>query len=326
MSVESVRRAKGGGSIAQWLDEHEVEWVFQAAVPLSSIDVEASKRNQARLAQAIDPGIVQRYVLAMESGAQFPALVAWKNVAGRYVLIDGNHRLAAMLQVRRAEANLFVVQTMDPLVIERLTRTANLLNGYGVSPADALEQACYLVEKLNYVPSSAASLCLVPVKKLTDTIRIRKIRTRLGGLRSAKQLSDNAVQALGRIPIDPPLRAAAELVAGAGFSGEETVTLAREICEGTDEGQMLAIVDKVKALPEIRERLMRTAGGRLVIRNEQRRQLFMALTGLNNLLQRYPSAIALGLTVTERKERLPRSWGEVRDRMEQLLHGIDTDA
>src|SRR4051812_21285735 len=81
--------------IEQWMTKEKgVKWTFVPKVETSEFDFDKSTRNQARINQPLNPERLETYIEALVRGDKFPAIVTYK-VDGKYVVVDGNHRLHA---------------------------------------------------------------------------------------------------------------------------------------------------------------------------------------------------------------------------------------
>ena len=76
-----------------WFQSEGQAFEYHEMVKLEEIDAAASLKNQARQEPILDQ-TVEKYILAMIDGNQFPALIGFAGPRG-YILNDGNQRLEA---------------------------------------------------------------------------------------------------------------------------------------------------------------------------------------------------------------------------------------
>jgi hypothetical protein len=128
--------------IEQFLAQQGIEYEYEPFVPLEQFDFAASHANQARLPDALNPEVVERYAAFMRDGVEFPALVGFVAPSGLRVLNGGNHRLHAARDAGKAGHDLYRIEVDDHIVRGRITRSLNLVEApYGMTPAEAMAQA-----------------------------------------------------------------------------------------------------------------------------------------------------------------------------------------
>lgn len=132
-----------------WLESQKVNPYFQPALPLDSIDVDASLANQARL-EPLDSDVVDRYAAHLEDpDATMPPILvrSIKRKAGeQLVILGGNHRYHGHRAVGRTTIAAYIVRCDD--------RTATALmygdnRRHGLPPRDdeRVAQALHLVDQ-----------------------------------------------------------------------------------------------------------------------------------------------------------------------------------
>lgn len=187
-----------------WLKENGVDWEYLEAVPIVSIDVEASKRNQARN-EPLDDKLVETYATAMKHGREFPALVAWRK-NGKWVLIGGNHRLNAAIAAGREVFDLYQVNTQDPPTIRLLTWTHNTFCGQRASSKEDLEHAYAYWKAEGGAKNATARKFGVGESALVNLIAEREARARCvkRGF-DVTRIPGTHIQAIGSIKNDNAL-------------------------------------------------------------------------------------------------------------------------
>jgi hypothetical protein len=240
VSEENFRTASG---IESWLRSRGANFRRQT-LELASIDRDQSRRNQARVSQgAVDDNIVLQYAEAMNSGDEFPPIVVYET-HGRFVIIDGNHRLAGLDLNDATSFQAYVVQDPTEYQVRVLTYEANTTNGLPTPEADRIRQAINLIETDGMPATSAAELLRIPKGKLkaaVDRYRADERFTALG-IRRLDKLSLSARIRLMRIQSDPVLKAAAELALDAALTSEDIQDLVNRINAARSEKEQLAII------------------------------------------------------------------------------------
>ena len=158
-------------------------------IPIDQINVDGSLRLNARLhGDALDDDVVLQYWEDMErTGADFPPIVLSGTAKTRFLVRDGNHRLAAFLlskyaKKKNATIGAYVLKTDDEFILSVVTQGAiNRRNGLQVNTKEGLDQACYLSETY---PNSAtveeiAELLGIKFATLKTELTSRKIKAKL---------------------------------------------------------------------------------------------------------------------------------------------------
>jgi hypothetical protein len=182
----------------------------------------------------------------------FPAIVVYEHAPDRYTIITGNHRHEAAMMAKIPTLDAYVVRTQDRGLIEIMTRTANGLEGWGDSRADAIQNALYLKDKFGLTLKSLAPMCGVPERALRAAHQLKVAKDRLGELQvDTAGLTDTTRSRLGNIRGDRALKGAATLVREAQLTGalleELVIGLNRE---RTEDAQM-ELLQVWDARPEV---------------------------------------------------------------------------
>jgi hypothetical protein len=140
---------------------YHVQWSYLREIPLSQFNAAKSRHNQARH-EAIDDKVVATYAGAMKHGDRFPPVIAYKPAAtSDYILIDGNHRLAAASVAELATLAVYEVDfETDPRTIALMTFALNTKHGMPTTESERVTQAVYLVENGTNLSMAAAALVL----------------------------------------------------------------------------------------------------------------------------------------------------------------------
>jgi len=147
---------------AELTEKYHVKWSYLSQVPISGFDLDRSLHNQARF-EPIDEKTVDLYTEAVRRGDQFPAVLAYKASArGRYVIIDGNHRLSAHIRAESPIDVYEVERTTDPRTIALLTFALNTRHGRPTTEAERVQQALYLVDNGASIDHASAAVNIAP--------------------------------------------------------------------------------------------------------------------------------------------------------------------
>lgn len=243
----------------QWLTKEGVEWHYEADVPLSKVDREASLKNQARF-KAIDQDHVLELAIAAEQ-YELPALVGYYNVNRYIVIIDGNHRMEAYNLIGKTTSDFYIVDTAYSWAIDRLTRIANKLEGPGLTRDEKLSHAMYFVRTQNMPVEAAAKTMGIAAGTLQNALSATEVQERLSGLGFNDTLYPSTLQELYRIKQDSALLESAKLVHEAQLSSIEVPELARKVSKARSEKEQQAIIDGMRR--QFRSRIARTRAGQI---------------------------------------------------------------
>lgn len=204
--------------IENWLRSQEVTFTGPTPVRLNDFDVKSSKNNQARDVALVDDA-VDAYHQSLKLGDTLPALIVFKR-GTKYIIIDGNNRLAAATKFGADRVMCYVVSSdLDSNALMMLTLSANATNGQPVTRAWRLRQAVSLVAN-GYSKEITARHLKLPVsaidgfeKARTADARARKLR-----VQGWEDISTSAREAIARIKLDPVMVMVAETVIGSGVA------------------------------------------------------------------------------------------------------------
>lgn len=131
------------------LERHGVTWTHDPAFDLWLIDIPASVTNQARF-EAIDAPTVERYIEAVQDGADFPDIivrtVTRDTGTTKHVLVSGNHRTRAHLDAGVRHRGVYLIDCDDVAALE-LAYSENATHGLPPTDPERISHALVLVEK-----------------------------------------------------------------------------------------------------------------------------------------------------------------------------------
>ncbi|HZU75522.1 MAG TPA: hypothetical protein VFA70_02090, partial [Dehalococcoidia bacterium] len=307
--------------VERFLDQRHVPWRYEPAIPLDEFDIEGGLRNQARLDTPLDTDLAVEYGQAMELGGEFPAVVGVRRPHGLILPVGGNHRLAAARLIGRAAFDCYLLETTNELVIARLTRSLNSIEGKRPNRAEALAQAEYFVRHLGQTRADAAAALGIPVTWIERHLAVSETIERLGdyGGTAAARAAKWSLARLGAIPNDTVLKAAATLVVESRLTSGEVEDLVKRVRAERTEAAQLAAVQQLAQRPDLVERRVLTRGGATRPPRLPKSELFRALQMVVGLCTRFATPDALGLSGSEDTTRLRQLWAEAAGRMEVLL-------
>lgn len=309
--------------MAQWTEDPRTEEKlrnlgvsFQCRkIPLAELKIKESRTNNARLGQATDDDVVERYALAMESGKKFPAIVC---TASGFIL-DGNHRTAAAELTDADFALAYVVLNADKTTRDIIVRTFNAEHGVPLSKTERIQQAVQLVVTDGCSISDAATAESVKYDDVKDGVDVFQVRGVLedAGLRSS-DLHKSAVLKLKKLSGDPPrMYACAELA----------------IAEKLTVAEVEDLVDKVarKRRAEAKDEIISDWRSKLIRRKNtgaphpNRIKIFRHIQSLSKFLQEgnrgdsFASLSEMGVKLEDDRLTLQREWREVRKTLDSLF-------
>lgn len=182
------RKVKGSAEVEAFLDRHEgLVWRFEAALPLTEIDMAASLANQSRF-DPLDVPTVERYVTAIEDGAVFPPIIVRGQVAGAegLVILGGVHRTEALRRAGRVSSPAYVVLCEDLVALE-VAYGDNATHGLPPSEAERLAHAVHLVE-LGRDGATAARVVGINPQRVYRQLTSRRVDKRAADLGVAAEL------------------------------------------------------------------------------------------------------------------------------------------
>lgn len=224
-----------------WLNKQGVKFHYEEKVPLDHIDVDDATKENIRLTVALNEDRVLTYGIELENGAEFPAIVLWPipKKPGYYVVVNGLHRLEAFrLHIKlRPATDAYVIDSTDLLLLDRLRRTINVIEGEPLNRDQRIEHALHLVERQHSM-SDAARLLAIPLKALQVAQAVVKLRPRLEhhGVRMGDlNLSQSAYVYISSIPRDKHAALVATLAKEARMASDDVRLLASEVRAAADD-------------------------------------------------------------------------------------------
>jgi len=210
-------------------------------VPISEIDLELSRHNNARLAvNGLDDDTVLTYCEAMQDGAVFPAGIGYMSRKGKVVLVAGNQRVAAADLAHMPRFPIYVLTNPTRLQILELTATNNNQHGLSLRYEERLAHAAQFVAE-GSTQIAATQKFNVTQSRLGSYIRQQASRNRLMGLRVTEPKDKMKLERIFAIKSDKTATAAAkvsDMMSTAEF--DEMVTGINKVRSEAAELQVIA--------------------------------------------------------------------------------------
>lgn len=259
--MTTLQPTSTGADTAQFLDDRQIEYDLKV-INLSDIDIETSKHNQARFLP-LHEETVFTYGAAMEQGDVFPPIVV-NNQKGKYLVLDGNHRVAAAGLAGYTQTTAYVTKNLSKAQAELVTFEANARHGLPTSIEERVQQGLYLVNIGNKAASVARALS-IPENRLHKAVQTNRAASRLTTLGvDSKKFSQSSIARFGSIASNTVLAPVAQIAVKANLSHSEISEIVSAInAEHDGETAQMKVVEKFRG--RYAPRMRSTAGGKLAL-------------------------------------------------------------
>lgn len=250
---------------------------FVPDMPIAEIDCQEADANPARLRTKLEQDRAISYGIAMEEGADFPAIVSLDVADGRLKrLITGRHRIAGAGAASRPVLDAYVVRESDPYRVEMLIRTINNIEGRAPGQDEKLLQAGEMKRLFPHVTvAELASWFLLKPSVITDYLKVLDVERRadalgLGSIFKTDRFKKNAklkIQ-INQIQSDVTFDRLVRLIAAhPHVRGQAAIDLVRNVRECSTEKRALGLIDKLdreyaELEEELRARRSRSPSGK----------------------------------------------------------------
>lgn len=139
-----------------FLSSNGYTWQFQKDLPLTMLDMKEAESNPARLGAALDEEYALSIGLAVQDGAELPAIVVLDDGTPMYRIITGRHRVKGVTDFCKPQfqaLDAYVVREVDPYRVQMLTRTINIIEGHA---PNTRERLTHIAEMRRMFPHSTA--------------------------------------------------------------------------------------------------------------------------------------------------------------------------
>jgi ParB-like chromosome segregation protein Spo0J len=257
-------------------------------ISLGSIDWVASANNCARLRDPLNAEKIEDYLACFRRGDVFPMIVVERHKkSGKYIILGGNQRMAALKQIDSGAAvSAYVVDPLTGDERELVIRSLNSRHGWGSTKEERIEHAVFLVRRYGMHVDTVARAMVVSTTAITQRIRSEDERSRLArsGI-DASRISQNSLLAISQIQSSELRDDVAKAVVELGANGEQAADIARSVRDArskADASKKLADCRKSFAVAE----KVKTAAGTGRLRKPRRDRFLRMLTQLSDFLDR----------------------------------------
>lgn len=268
----------------RWLDAQSIPFKDLGDISWDDVNVDGEISRQIRLEKGTDPDTVLRYAMEMERGVEFPNICVVEGKGDKkYDLVTGMHRMQAAQLARRDHIGAYAIDVEDPLTIDTVRRTANVLNGLDQDKEDRIQQALVLINEHGMTEAEAAERCQLPYATLSGRARANKIRTELLKQKVnpnlVSKIPATTLSDLNSIPRPKHRVLLAELFGSVKVSGIERDELLRKVKTANSDADAEQIIAEAKK--QFEELAAQTGGGRY-----QNRRPFWSFGGVITRLER----------------------------------------
>lgn len=316
--------------IEQMLRDKGVEWNFFDEFDVEAVDIPKSLANQARLGQPLNMEHVENLKEGMKRGDQFPALVLYKT-GNKFVVIDGNHRVAAASETGYIPAAYVVSKNTPAQVIVMLTYEANTKHGLPTNQNERARHAVYLVENANETLTNAAARMNIPLNFLSRFYSVYRADNRANqlGVPAAqwRELHIGSRRRLNALLDDDVFKSAVDYAFKARLNATEVDELVTRLRTMTSTAEQLKTINAdldnqgerlaAVATGEVRPRRVRLGGPRQSLRSSI--YMIESLTGDKR------QQLLDGMTPIEAEESLERL-RKSRGIMDELIDALGSKA
>lgn len=188
----------------EFLKDNGLKFTYDPKMPLADIDLERSKKNNARLGEVrIFEETVLNYARTDKKNPNtLPPVVCYLPQGSKlWDLMDGNHRAEAKSRNRRATTEAYKVQVTDQKIIDRVTWTFNTINGLPTDGEDLMAHALEYMSKHQAGATEAAKHFNVSLHELQKKSQKKKMTKILaeGGVTLGKGFPDSTLRSLNQI-------------------------------------------------------------------------------------------------------------------------------
>lgn len=278
--AESARRSE----VERLLDEYNINWRYDPALPMDKVNEKASYGNQARIDQPILDDLLEQYVVARNHGDEFPAIVVQETRSDKPVtIVDGNHRYASGKEVKLTTHPAYVIKA-KPEIVRILMTELNVINGRGLSDRERLFHTFFLIDQ-GTAMEKAAEVMRLPTGKVKTAWALEQANRRASEL-GVRNKAWNEIPQHGRIRIgqvytDEAFVPLVRLVTKAGLNGSEISKLVTDVNKSRSTKAQLERIHEEEVF--FKDRIQTTGGGRMPFRQSPKNALRMHLAALTKL-------------------------------------------
>jgi len=294
-----------------------VQWEV-IKVQVKYIDFEESKKNNARLKTPFMKHLAEQYAEVQKTDAMPRIAVRAKQDGNhRFSVLSGVHRLAAAIENKQKEIEVYLVDCEDPLHYDFIIRCSNSWHGEKQDQLESVVQAMYMIDNHGISENLAATLVCLRVDYLRKQIRHERKRIELEGegVRT-DYLGFNHLVQLFRLDFSKQLqKEAAHFVNRTKINATELKPIVQAMIDArSEEGGSGVLKQKEKDMRLLKEPRKRGA------RAPKATLLKRYLSQLNGQATSIKSLRSIGLRYnSEATDQIRASWFELRRKMDALF-------
>lgn len=290
------------------LNKLGVRWEFRE-VAISSLKIDESRQNNARLGQTLNDDTVESYAVSLANGDQFPAIICTPSG----FILDGNHRISSAVLNDCLKVMAYVVMNADRAMMDTIVRTCNTTHGLPLTKEHKVIHAAFLHLSTGKTISDAAKVMGLRYNEVKDAVEVQQMRKQLEILGIQSSLLHKSIVLKLKPLIEHPkvLEQTASLIATEKLTVSEADTLIASMTEHRGENPRLQV------LTEWRTRIVgrRDKG----VQYPNRTKLFRQLTSFSALADGIESLEAIGIRTTEDRREVQRIWRKLKSKFEPML-------
>lgn len=330
-----------------WVDDPQAEshlsslglsWT-RADVHLREVDIETSKRNNARYDKPVCEETALEYACALQSGSKFPSPVFYRNGGQRYLLASGNHRSGGVMilkdegDIEEADCvfwNAYVITSTDKMLLELFIRASNRWQGRRQSKTEALLHARWMMQKYNMDLNELAKQFFLSPKWLKERLRSDEIRQQLEKLGTpTSHLKDSMILVIGRLGFNEKLMQRAAYVAEEyKLNGEAIKTMvdATRISGQAGEQEGIAKIKELEQSFRAVQVKVPTIASPIATRRPVRARFFSHINAFHNFMRcgnkgkEFDRLDDLQITDKHDRHEAHQIWKQLRKKMDTIFH------
>jgi len=293
---------------------------WQDRISLSMIDIEKSKRNNARVECQMDTVHSGKIAVSLASGRSVPGVTVRNVGTVKYFVLAGNHRIDAAKKNKLKTVGGYIIECGDEIA-EIITRSDNALEGKGQTDEEIFEHIYYMHTTYGTSLTELANSCSIQPQKAQYMIRAKKLGEKLELANiNTDHLSISSLNALNLIAVVTDVVYEAARLAGTyKMSADRVSDMVREIKAAGSERSMHTILAQwssnlaeMAALPKA----PRTSLNKTKMFNLFKKHLRLLTIGKKGKPIKTVNDLSLDLIEAQ---RFLNEWDEINERMKPLI-------
>jgi hypothetical protein len=241
------------GNARVWRGDPDAEMIMReiAVLPyeiitinLADIDWEASANNCARLSDPLNKEKIEDYASGLDRGDVFPRIVVEATKLGKFIILGGNQRCAALKVVDlNGTIEAYCVAPLTTGERELMIRSLNSRHGWGATKEERVDHAAYLVREHGMHVDTVARAMVVAPSTIGLRIRAETQRAELAkkGI-DASKVSRTALNAIASVKDQSLRMRVASLAVEKHATGDKVVELVSAITKAPSKSHAAAAI------------------------------------------------------------------------------------